>query len=325
MKKVKFFCLVFAFVFVVICFRSSLEKALAVENENSRKPTYSAIISVWQVDMVEGGLSSRTSLLKRVGSRFENKNKTVKIAVEQVGYEGAIKKISNGILPDVISFSNGLDQIFPYAVPIQKNSSLGVSLGKALCQPWAVGGYVLISLNGGFNKPNLYISQNTYTLPQIAYYYFNVEYPNVTVLSPLNAYSVFLADKNAVLLGTQRDLFRLKSRKTECEYKVNTQFSDIIQYVAVTARQKQKQQIAKEFVQMVTSLSQADLDNVGMISPYLTYGNDTGVLKNFVGFSVKSTVSVYTSSQKIVECQQNLVAEGLNRQEKSNIIKNIVQ
>lgn len=300
-------------------------KALDGRDETTKKSTYSAIIDVWQLDMVEGGKGSRKSFLENFSKNFEKEN-NVLINVSIQTKLSAEEKMRNGIYPDVLSYSLGLDLPFERLVEVS-SESLGASYNHknyAVC--WGYGGYVIISKKGNNFKGNLYVSQNGYTQPLISYYLSEYRFENMKICTPLDAYTNFLADKNGVLIGTQRDLFRLSKRGVEIDSKILSSFSDIIFYASCLDNGNQKKDISKKFVESLSKVSQKELDSIGMISPNqkgLEIGNSE--LSVFNGFYPSLRLSVFIKDDDLINLQAFLADLEKTEEEKLNRIKNIVQ
>ncbi len=300
-------------------------KALDGRDETTKKSTYSAIIDVWQLDMVEGGKGSRKSFLESFSKSFEKEN-NVLVNVSMQTKFSAEEKMRNGIYPDVLSYSYGLDLPFERLIEVS-SQSLGASYNRknyAVC--WGYGGYVIISKKGNNFKGNLYVSQNDYTQPLISYYLSEYRFEDMKICTPIDAYTKFLADKNGVLIGTQRDLFRLSKRGVEIDAKILSSFSDIILYASCLDNGNQKKDISIKFVESLSNVSQKDLDVIGMISPNqkgFEIGNSE--LGIFNGFYPSLNLSVFTKDDDLSNLQAFLSDLEKTEEEKLNRIKNIVQ
>lgn len=300
-------------------------KALDSREETGKKSTYSAIIDVWQLDMVEGGKGSRKSFLESYSKSFEKENNVLVNVSIQTKFS-AEEKMKNGIFPDVLSYSPGVDLPFE-RLSVLNCESFGASYNNknyAVC--WGYGGYVIISKKGNNFKGNLYVSQNGYTQPLISYYLSEYRFENMKICTPIDAYTNFLADKNGVLIGTQRDLFRLSKRGIEIDAKILSSFSDIILYASCIDNGNQKKDISKKFVESLSKVSQKDLDSIGMISlnqKGLEIGNSE--LSVFNGYCPSLRLSAFTKDDDLSELQTFLSDLEKSEEEKLNRIKNIVQ
>ncbi len=304
------------------------QRLVANSEENVQKPAYNAVIDVWQLDMIEGGTGSRKNFLQKIAQKFEEENSGIALCVSVETVTSANEKMKSGIYPDVLSFSAGLSGYESRAVALDFGEAYGGIYGKkTYAVAWAVGGYVLIKHSGSNADGSLcYVSQNTFTQPLIAYYLSGKRLANLTIDTPLNAWTNFASDKNSVLLGTQRDLFRVNSRNIECDVEVLGGFSDLIQYAAVTSNDEEKIAISKAFVKMLTECSSSELESIGMLKPSgdWLYGDDS-VLKAFNGNQITSTISVFTNADELMKMQDYLANFDINDEEKLDLIKNILQ
>ncbi|HEY8443936.1 MAG TPA: hypothetical protein VIL24_03980 [Clostridia bacterium] len=78
--------------------------------------------------------------------------------------------------------------------------------------------------------------------------------------TPFDAYNVFVSQNAAILLGTQRDLNRIINRINqnnmfECEFDFLSGYTDLTQYLAITAKDEQDRHRAKLVIEHLTSSS----------------------------------------------------------------------
>lgn len=316
MKKFKF---IFLLVLVVVIFTLfPFAKNSIFNSEKICETNY--ILEIWQLDMVEGGTSSRQSFLYKMGKEFTKQNKNVQISVNVHTKQSAENLFKKGIFPDVLSFSCGLEGFEKGVLPIEKESFLGGNYnGETYAVPWCVGGYLLFKKKGE-NCNSLVVSQSAFTNPLVAYYLSDKRFNSTQILSPINAYTKFINGKNVALIGTQRDIYRLKNKGLDYTVELINGFSDIIQYAGVTSTNKEKVEISKKFVNFLKNLSNEKLKSIGMISLY-NRDNLPEELKVFENFKIDKTINIFTSSEKIVEIQRFLGDERKNEQEKLNEIK----
>ena len=90
----------------------------------------------------------------------------------------------------------------------------------------------------------LIVSQGENTMPVIALKLSGVTAENVSYYPPTEAYVKFLGEQNAVLAGTQRDLRRLEKRGIAFTAKPLHGYSDIVQYLSITAKSDEKYKYA---------------------------------------------------------------------------------
>lgn len=86
------------------------------------------------------------------------------------------------------------------------------------------------------------------------------------------AYESFVLNKSNMLLGTQRDVFRMENRvlagkESDAIYEPIAEYTDLVQYVGVIATEKTKNSVCVDFVEfLLEKNSQKQLANIGMFS-----------------------------------------------------------
>ena len=190
---------------------------------------------------------------------------------------------------------------------------------------WAVGGYSLISTsekieNAGkevsqelksfalnlaydktYKKSTRHINSLTFGCNQYtngldaysrAFYQSAVEMAESGVIdqkyntqTPYDAYLSFITGKSSMLLGTQRDIYRMENRlvsgaEVDVIYQPLGEYTDLVNYISVIKSEKTIQNMCIKFISfMLTKENQLKLESLGMLSPtnYEIYQN--GVLK----------------------------------------------
>jgi len=254
-------------------------------------------LELWNIDTFEGGKASRSAFLEKRAIAFQKDNTNVYVVMRNLTLIQAEIQLANGIQPDFISFGTGAGELFEsYCVDLSKNfgvrSDLSVG-GKGKAVPWCMGGYVLCSLgdvdisevdnvlntdteNGtlGFgyessvalNALNENITVSSQNIDAIYINSLNYGY------SQYSAYEDFLDKRFDVLLGTQRDFYRLENRLSigalsDCNFNYLGGYTDLLQWFAVTTTDESKQVIAEQFIEYVLSENvQQKLTDIGMFS-----------------------------------------------------------
>ena len=115
-------------------------------------PIYTGIITIWQVSSWRVAQSSKTLMLLDAAKELEKKNKKLYIEVEIISYEDYIRKTSQGIYPDVLSFPAEMEVDYSMCVPITTSANLDTIHQKAYAAsnyksiPWlATSNVVLIN------------------------------------------------------------------------------------------------------------------------------------------------------------------------------------
>lgn len=95
---------------------------------------------------------------------------------------------------------------------------------------------------------------------------------NYNLQSPYSAYEAFVLGKANMLLGTQRDVFRMQNRESAGKeigalYEPIKEFTDLVQYVGVLANEKVKRALCADFISFVLQPAcQKMLASIGMFS-----------------------------------------------------------
>ena len=275
-------------VLIIVSFVSLklLDKSQTLNNEKS------LILKVWHIDTFEGGKGSRYNFLREEGSAFTKKNKGVYLLIINHTIESAKNALFDGNIPDLISYGScGID-LTSYAKEIKFNvSDGGIVNGKRFAVSYLRGGYFAIKKGTG---ENLILSKNTYTTPEIACL-FNEVYGNYIIKTPLDAYTYFLQRQNATLIGTQRDVFRLRSRGVDFTATPITKYSDLYQYISLTTKDENKEFYALKFIShLLSDKVQEKVKNLGMFS--VTKNNlysDDELFSNFEKVSLSYTLTPF--------------------------------
>ncbi|MCM1042883.1 MAG: ABC transporter substrate-binding protein [Corallococcus sp.] len=280
-------------------------------------PKYEGVIELWHIETFEGGSGSRASWLSARAAKFEKKHKGLYVHVSDYTYEQALDKLQSGETFDMVSFSAGVgNALLRYLMPAETAASGsflqgGEADGVQYALPYSAGVYAMFARQSdldklkvtdlGANAFNLQttkkIGKNTVEIVsfECGFGRFNspltalAQTPSKGKLNPdyaqtqYQAYEKFVSGKKCTaLLGTQRDMYRLSNRykngKIDALVCVPLQgYTDLVQYVAISADAGQKTQSAREFVQYLTSEEvQKTLTNISMFSPcgYSLYTDD---------------------------------------------------
>ena len=99
------------------------------------------------------------------------------------------------------------------------------------------------------------------------------------------AYVNFINNKASVLLGTNRDVFRMENRKfagkeTDVIYEPLLSFSDLVNYVSITTAETKKKKVCLDFIKFLLSERvQKSINNIGLFSPVLNGIYQEGIMK----------------------------------------------
>ena len=287
---------------------------------------------MWQIDGFEGGAGSRKQFLLKVARGFEKQNGGVLIMVSDYTIEGAEENLKNGIFPDLISYSNGLEIIGACEIYPEREILSGMVGEKSYATAWCRGGYVLISnpqltdqIYPNTAIENLLVSQGEYTEPLTALVLEGFEVKSLEVKKPMDAYVKFVSGKTPYFLATQRDLVRLQNRGMNFNFYPLTAFNDLYQYVSVTSNDLTKQVYAQKFVNyLLTEKVQSALTEIKMFSPYIKLNYEEQSYVDMQSVSVKSGISAFTSKEQLKELQRISALSLAGDGEYINKIKNML-
>ncbi len=273
---------------------------------------FEGILELWHIESFEGGVGSRAGWLKKRSTAFEKQNKGCLVNVTVLTPEQAQEKLNNGERFDLASFSAGAGfELLPYLSPYGGDVSCvrgdylrgGQLNGKVYALPYMAGGYVLAAMSKnlvGFENKNLAenifgmgfekkVGKKTVSLASVACGYGGFNQPCMALalnttqsrrndlldegLTQYEAYEKFLTGNNhTVLLGTQRDIYRLtnrieQGRLGECVFEPLGGFTDLVQYIAVGDTEAKKAVFAEKFACFLTQeQSQQKLTEVRMFT-----------------------------------------------------------
>lgn len=214
--------------------------------------------------------------------------------------------------------------------------SYGKKNGKLLAYPYILSGYTLISYenltneddnlsslsSAGNDKKTLGLSvSNEFNFAEVLIEN-EVSLKEGDILetnSSYDAYKNFLSKKTKSLLGTARDLARIKNREElgtigACRYNFLGNYSDLVQYISVVDSGKTAKMLyAQEFANFLSSeISQNNIYNYGLFSVCKNniYKEDymlqfENILKNELT-SVSAFISMEELEQKIKNSKENL-------------------
>ena len=266
---------------------------------------YKGILRLWQIDSFEGGRGSRASFQNGAARRFEAENKGIFILVTAHTLQSAENSISEGNIPDMISFGIGAEFAGDIARPLRGYTFPYSKIGKeTYAYPWCRGGYFLFAAEGDFSDitpQNTVISQGG-CLPELAAYCagLNGDFP---FESSLKAYVSLINGKYKYMLGTQRDVYRLITRQFSFQTEPLAGFSDLWQYISVCTDDPQKSEACAAFIAYLLSDDvQGLLPQIGMMSANRSI-YDSSVPAMEEGETVRAEKSIYAflSSEAIGE------------------------
>ncbi len=301
MKKFKRISLCLLCLSVVISIPFAYKKTATGQTFPIQTQKHKFVLTLWHVDTFEGGVGSRADFLSSRAVEFSNDG--VIIMVKNHTVDSLKTAFSKGEIPDMISYGAGVEFVLPYLKSLPKIDFSGGEIeGKYYAYPWCVGGYYLLTKNDDNRLiDRLFISQNDYNLPFIAKENHSIEAKEIIFKKPLDAYTSFLSGKDCALLGTQRDIRRLQTRGVEFYATPLENFSDLIQYISITAESEERYAESLKFLKYLTAeKGQNQLEKIGMFSAFFEVGQED-YTKGYNFKNVEYTVSPFTHSYELIE------------------------
>lgn len=232
-----------------------------------------AVVTLWHVDSFEGGKGSRCTFLRNAASAFSKKNKYVTFLVTNYTLQGLKTALSDGNLPDLISFGGCSLDVGNLAKKIDFNVLDGgeLSKNKRYAVSYLKGGY--FKIEKGSNSQTVILSKSDFTSPEIACLLSGVKGESFEVLPSQKACNAFIIKKDAVMIGTQRDVIRLRNNNQEIKVTPLSDYCDLFQYVSLTSKNDKSEYYARQFInyllsdevqQKVTTLNMYSVNKTGL-------------------------------------------------------------
>lgn len=307
--RLPFLCLLCLAIAAIAC----LYPVFGVEQKKTESER-AGILRVWQIDSFEGGRGSRALFLNSVARIYENKSNMFVLITTHTP-ESAANAVAEGQLPDVISYGPGLEFIADIARPLPGYTfDAGKLGGETFAYPWCRGSYFLLTGEGDFSDvtpQNTVFSIGRGASVTVA---AAVEgYAGTYAAEPsVQAYVDLIGGKYRYMIGTQRDVWRLRTRAYTFSARPLTAFSDLFQYVSVCAEDGGQYSAALEFVEVLLSKEvQESVTSIGMLSiDYTIYTGDE-IFMAAEREPPRSTVSAFLTLSARRELEQ-LAEETLN-------------
>ena len=280
---------------------------LPVRPQTQQPTNYQGVVEMWNVESFEGGVGSREAWLTNRAAKFESTHKGLFVHVTTLTVEQVEAKLAEGQSFDLICFSRGVgavvkDRLAPYtgSVAAIKDNYLisGQVDGSLYAVPLYSGAYCLFARAEMVSSDRLLaealtakytrkVGKNTVELQPLICGFTPYNSPLSALalsgvkgkasvdesITQYQAYEKFVANQTAVtLLGTQRDMYRLSQRENNGKIdKLNfaplVGYTDLAQYVAVSASAGDKANSCVEFIEYLTSNeAQSTLVNLSLFS-----------------------------------------------------------
>lgn len=250
---ISFFLIFLILVFLIFGGRS--------EGENDREKT---IVEIWHVDSFEGGKGSRSAFLRRTAERYEKRFDSVYFYVSVLTPIGVEESLKSGVVPDMVSFSCGVDGVLSYAKGLPYSFPGGMVGEKCYAVPWCAGKYFLFCKEDDFSavrEETVLLSEGGNNLPQVAAALWGgMRYRTADSVS---AYTDFLAGRYRYMLGTQRDVCRFAVRGEPVFSVSDFAYADLYQYISLTG--EENGEVCLDFLSFLLSEEvQTRLDEIEM-------------------------------------------------------------
>jgi hypothetical protein len=224
--------------------------------ESNEQISQMTIISLWQVDSFEGGKGSRGQYLQNKAKKFFD-DQNIYVTVTNLSADAVRANLSQGNIPDIISYGAGFYGLESY-----------INAKDYAYRTWCNGAYCLITLDGNadfsdVNGDNTVINSGRDNLSDAAALFLNLS--NAQRAQPTSAYVALINGKYKYLLGTQRDIFRFKTRGVTAYVKAVTAFNDLYQNISILTCDETKYTYCKDYINYVVE-NNGDADKVGMLA-----------------------------------------------------------
>lgn len=211
------------------------------------------VLTLWQVDSFEGGKGSRAQYLSNAAKEVFD-GERVYVEVVSLSAQAVRENLAAGNSPDMLSYGDGL-----YGAESYLSSYSGAVR-------WCRGGYCFLALGEGadFSKvssENTVINEGRDNLSCVAAALEGVYGANFAL--PTSAYVQLINGKYEYLLGTQRDIYRLKTRGVSFSVKPVESFNDLYQNISIVSTSAEKYSVCKRFINGLVERSD-NLTAVGM-------------------------------------------------------------
>lgn len=291
-------------IFMLLCCTAVITFTAVAFTKEEAKPqiTERPVLNIWQIDNFEGGKGSRADYLKKTGEAF-SKNESCYVTVTALTSEAARLNLEAGNLPDVVSYGAGMHGLEKYIEGYAE---------------WCHGGYCFLTLdtNSDFsdiNSQNTVINGGKDNFPAAAALLCDIV--GAAAEKPTAAYVRLIDGKYKYLLGTQRDIYRLKTRAVSFAVKPVTVYNDLYQNVSVISQSKNRK-LAERFVNYLID-AKSGLGKIGMLADGITLYEDE--MKQMEGLSYEYRLASPVSADTRGEIQK-LIADC-----NVNVLKNLLK
>lgn len=227
---------------VLFCFNKFNQTPLISGNNKNLK-----IYELWHIESFEGGGANRQNYLNQICLKYEKENPSTLFMVKRIKAEQLGDMLKENI-PHLISFGEQVAKtLLPYLnyfdneYNIQDNFLESAKYNRnLLALPYIASGYCYFTKINNVKNFELYTANDNL---HSASHLITENINNNQTLSSYDCYVKFVNNSNIKLLGTARDLFRIKNLESNGRFDINYQplstFTDLIQYMGKTTNDKE--------------------------------------------------------------------------------------
>lgn len=322
-------------------FKLNLNQFLNLENNTK------VVLDLCHVETFEGGSASREGYLRRQAQNFNKQNSNFFISITTMSLDEFELNIGHGYEADIYSFGIGAgDKLKGKLQPLRKINNIRDDLqknamidGKIYAYPYILSGYAVISYESlTTNDQNLtarlqslasgkkivngtvFGMKNTTPAQALVENGITLSMQDLTIEnSSYLAYTTFLNKNTKSLLGTARDVARLKNREqmgsiSPCVYSYLSGYSDLIQYLGISKLLSgAKSEVATAFAKLLLKEeAQKELSTIGLFSVTSNKIYNEDFMSEFENCLQKPLKSVDAfASKKEIEIEQAKALEKL--------------
>lgn len=257
---------VFSTFSLLVCLNKFNKTPLIEDDKSSLE-----ILELWHIESFEGGGANRQNYLNQLALEYQKQNPTTMIMIKLISadqLQGALQfkaphlisfseQVATTVLPYLQDMNNEFDVCDNYIQSAKYN-------GRLMAVPFIASGYCYFTKTNSSN-PDIYTANNNqHNATSIVQ---NQDINNGQTLTSYQCYTKFVNSSNIQLLGTARDLFRIKNLESLGRFSINYQpistFTDLIQYIGTTSNNKN----ALNFISyMLDNSNQLKLSNLSLFS-----------------------------------------------------------
>ncbi len=291
-----------------ICFTCLYGYKKIPESNIKTTEEYKGILTLWQVDTFEGGTSSRRQFLLGVARQYERLYPGVLVMVKRYTIDSYNNAVMQGETPDMLSFGAGIKIDGATELPVKDGLNGGLIGNKQYAVSWCRGGYVFI-VNNTLCQSELpsqvTVSIGQYNQTEIALLESGKTFSNVQILPQEQAYMQFVTGKTPCLLGTQRDIYRLKNRDIPISVYPVEGYNDLFQYISVLTTDDKKYGYSVNFINLLLSEKiQTKLSSIGLLSVNTKVNYDDENMAKLQKISSFKTISAFCGKDYLINLNQ---------------------